>query len=299
MLSIDPRDPRIVGLVQQLAESGRKKQWRSTQDTAFAVMAIGRYLRYAKAQLPYETAELLLDGKSIASSKEGKSLTWTAASLDEQMTHERAPGAAPLPAPGKKLEVRITGPAGAIANVAWLETGVRTTPSASVDSGMTIRRRYLDEHGKPLDVARVRSGDLVQVELTMQSGIPIDYVVIEDLLPAGLEIENPRLARNAADVAVKPVNKVRHNGEDVAEEKPAFHTIRADMRDDRLILVGNLNVAGSGTYLYTARAVTPGHYVLPPTKAECMYDSGINSLWGAGTFDVLPSGAARMARAGK
>jgi hypothetical protein len=299
MLGVIPQDPRIPALVQQLAEAGRKGQWRSTQDTAFAVMAIGRYLRHAKAQTPYQNVELFLDGQPVASSTGGKPLLWTAASLDEHMSHERAPGAAKLPAAGKKLQIRVTGAAASSANIAWLETGVRTTPPASADSGMTIRRRYLDEHGKPLAAMRVHSGDLVQVELTVQAAGPIDLAVIEDLLPAGLEIENPRLAGNAAGVVLKAPQRHRHTDQGDGPVVPVFEPIRSDMRDDRLILVGNLSAAGSATYVYTARAVTPGKYVLPPVKGECMYDSGVNSLWGAGMFEVVPLGGVKVARLGE
>ena len=40
---------------------------------------------------------------------------------------------------------------------------------------------------------------------------------------------------------------------------------------------------------YLARAVTPGIYVLPPLRAECMYDIAINGIAGAGTVTVLPA----------
>jgi hypothetical protein len=126
---------------------------------------------------------------------------------------------------------------------------------------------------------RVRSGDLVQIELTIQSATSLEHVVVEDLLPAGLEIENPRLVGNAADM-------VNHADQDQFQ---AFAVARSDMRDDRLILVGDLTRPGSGKYLYTARAITAGHFVLPPVKGECMYDLGTNSLWGAGTLEVLPA----------
>ena len=65
------------------------------------------------------------------------------------------------------------------------------------------------------------------------------------------------------------------------------------MRDDRLVLIGDLIRGGTGTYVYTARAVTPGKFVLPPAHAECMYDRGTNSLSDGGTFEVLSAGRCR------
>ncbi len=283
LLAVDPEDARLPDLVRQLSDAGKNKGWRSTQDVAFSVMAIGRYLRQTRGQVKYDLAEVLLNGKVIASSEAGNPLIWT---TDTTMN----------PAlPGTKLQIRVAGPDAACAHVAWLQTGVKSTPPPPADSGLMVRRRYLDEHGKPLEANRVHSGDLVQVELSIQSATPLEHVVIDDLLPAGLEIENPRLEGNAAGLGVKPAHKAVAG--DGAEESPAFVAARADMRDDRLILVGTLARAGTGTYLYTARAVTPGKYVLPPVKGECMYDLGISSLWGTGTFEVLPIGNAKVAEA--
>jgi uncharacterized protein YfaS (alpha-2-macroglobulin family) len=62
---------------------------------------------------------------------------------------------------------------------------------------------------------------------------------------------------------------------------------RLDVRDDRMILFGHLPISGRARHVYAARAVVPGTFVLPPVRAECMYDPGTCSLWGpGGTFDV-------------
>jgi alpha-2-macroglobulin len=297
LLAVDPTDLRIPDLIQKLADAGRAKQWRSTQDTAFALMAIGRYLRQTKGDVPYETAEVLLDGKQIAAAEDGQPLIWSAASLDPQGRAEMAPHSAALPAPGTKLEIRITGPAAAKGYVSWLRTGVPVKPVASADNGLKVRRRYLDEHGKPLEALRVHSGDLVQVELTLEASGETDNIVVEDLLPAGLEIENPRLEGNAADLVTR--TRRSHANGNGQEEEPHFAAGRADMRDDRLVVMGRLTDGRAGTYVYTARAVAPGVFVVPPVKAECMYDSATNSLWGGGTFTVLTADSAKIADTGK
>ena len=264
LLAVDPEDPRIADWSQRLAESGRRNEWRSTQDVAFSVMAIGRYLRQARSQVPYDKAELTLDGKTIATSEGGKPLVWMASSIPPRSDEKSSATALPsVPHPGTKLEIHVTGPAAARAHIAWLETGVRALPPASADSGLVIRRRYLDEHGKPLEAMRVRSGDLVQVELTLQANMPLDHVVIEDLLPAGLEIENPRLEGNGAAIVDRPRKQSHRFAISPLAEGQTFDVVRTDMRDDRMILVGRLTQSGQGTYLYTARAVTPGRYRTP------------------------------------
>jgi uncharacterized protein YfaS (alpha-2-macroglobulin family) len=62
---------------------------------------------------------------------------------------------------------------------------------------------------------------------------------------------------------------------------------RLDVRDDRVVVVCDV-VAGKSAWTYLARAVTPGEYVVPPVRGECMYDPGINSI------SSMNGGGARM-----
>ncbi len=50
------------------------------------------------------------------------------------------------------------------------------------------------------------------------------------------------------------------------------------MRDDRLIVAGSMPDSGRAVIVYLARAITPGSFIVPPVRAECMYDTGISSL---------------------
>jgi uncharacterized protein YfaS (alpha-2-macroglobulin family) len=271
LLEVAPEHPGLAELVQQLADAGYRGQWRSTQDTAFAVLALGRYLRQNKSETSFDSARLLLDGREVRILEEKRSALWDAAAMQ-----------------GTALTVEITGKSHAKGHVAWLEHGVPLAPPAAADNGMTVRRTLLDEHGKPIESGRVRSGDLIQIELEISAATALENIVIEDLLPAGLEVENPRLKTTAADSADAP--EADHN---------PFRDARLDMRDDRLVVIGSLVRAGTGTFAYTARAVTAGSFVLPPVHAECMYDSGINSTSRTTRLEILPAAPSRIANLGQ
>ncbi|HEX5243983.1 MAG TPA: MG2 domain-containing protein, partial [Tepidisphaeraceae bacterium] len=287
LLWIEPENPALPHLAQELADAGSRHQWLSTQDTAMAMLAISHYLRQNKSSESYESAEILLDGKTIARSERGAPLVWTAASMDPEIhLGSINPNAAALPPDGSKLEVRITGAPGAQAYISWLHSGVPVHPPADSDQGLKVRRKYLDEHGEPIGDQPIQSGQLVQVELDLQSGAPLENLVIEDLLPAGLEIENPRLEGQAGDGQAKhPMNK----GDN------AFSCNRVEMRDDRMVVMGQMVQAGEGRFVYTARAVTSGDFVLPPVSAECMYDLGTSSIGGAARIKVKHASSAAMA----
>ena len=137
----------------------------------------------------------------------------------------------------------------------------------------------------------VRSGDLVQIELTIESLTALENIVIDDLLPAGLEIENARLETTADK---------RQLNTKLIQTASLFTHRRLDVRDDRLIVMGTLNGAGAGQFIYLARAVTPGTFIIPPVRGECMYDIGTHSISSGGQILKVVNGAdAAVARSQK
>ena len=258
---VDPERAELPDLVQQLADA----RWASTQDAAFSVLAIGQYLRDEAGRHPktYDAGRLLLGRSVLAESHDGLPLTWTG-------------GAGPL-------RVELSGPADAVGHVGWLQTGVPLSPPPGASHGMTVHRQYVTIDGREVN-GTVRSGDLVRVELTIDGPAGLPNVVLEDLLPAGLEVENARLATAAKDAAVI-----------AADGSPRFGEM-TDVRDDRVIVVGRLGGTGHGRATYLARAVTPGVYVAPPARAEAMYDLNVNALSATGTLTVT-GGASTVAAA--
>ena len=100
-------------------------------------------------------------------------------------------------------------------------------------------------------------------------------LVIEDVLPAGLEPENERLATAATKV-----------DSDREETLPGLSGVRLDMRDDRVVVTCGMPGAGKARCSYLARAVTAGSFALPPVRAEQMYDLNLNAMSGAGRVVV-------------
>ncbi|MDB5320668.1 MAG: alpha-2-macroglobulin domain protein, partial [Phycisphaerales bacterium] len=256
LLTVRPEDPAIPALASQLAEA----KWQSTQEIAFAAMAIGKYLRQAKTYEPYDRAELLLDGIPMVAGT--GAVAWNVQPLQRHFL-------------GK-----ITGPPATRGYLTWTRSGVPLAIPPNEDHGIKVRRRYLDEHGKPLQSNKLQSGDLVLVELTVEASAAQRNLVIEDLLPAGLEIENSRLETTAS----LATGNAKRSSKDVRDE---LREARLDVRDDRMIVFGHLAENGLARHVYAARAVVPGTFVLPPVRVECMYDPGTSSLWGpGGTLEV-------------
>ena len=127
-------------------------------------------------------------------------------------------------------------------------------------------RTYRSLDGTEIDVGAgdLQLGDLlfVEVELTNTTGAAIQNIALVDRLPAGFEIENPRLSRTIATDWVKP--------------DELWGADFLNMRDDRLEVFGTLQAKETRKVIYTVRAVTSGTFTIPPVEAEAMYDP---TLW--------------------
>ena len=143
---------------------------------------------------------------------------------------------------------------------------------------------------------QVTGGDLVLVDLIVVTPEPREQVVIDDPLPAGLEAVEASLATAASSqsAVVEPDGAADHGDEEVATDDArangrAFNHsyYHREIRDDRVLTFVEHMAAGMYHYRYLARATTFGHFVAPPTRAECMYDPATFGRTAAATFDVV------------
>ena len=88
-------------------------------------------------------------------------------------------------------------------------------------------------------------------------------IALVDRLPAGWEIENPRLGR-AGGGSVEWLDR-----DDV------WQADHMDLRDDRVEVFGHLDRGQTRMVVFAARAVTAGSFTIPPIEAEAMYDPRI------------------------
>ena len=145
-------------------------------------------------------------------------------------------------------------------------TAIVTAIAAPVDppqaggDGFTIVRNYCDMDGNPVSVETAEQNQRYVVVLTIKQTTELAaHIVVADLLPAGLEIDNPRLVESA------PTGGFEWLG----ETTPA-HT---EFRGDRFVAAFD---AASGrrdrfTVAYVVRAATPGIYTHPAARVEDMY----------------------------
>lgn len=252
-MDIEPGNPIVPILVKRLQGSMKNGNWETTQDNAMALLALGKYASYVKHQDPSYSGTVSVDGKIIAEFDNQKDLT-----MENQLLA------------GKDAQISMQGTG--TAYYYWVSEGVPASEKIEEKSnGISVKRSFFSRDGKPLNMARLKQGDVIIVDITFNSMAAYMNVVVEDLLPACFEIENPRIATSETVEWIK---------------KDMIEPGHVDMRDDRLLLFTDLDVKNNLHYRYVVRAVTKGKFILPAINASCMYDPSIMSVSGQGYVEV-------------
>jgi uncharacterized protein YfaS (alpha-2-macroglobulin family) len=171
----------------------------------------------------------------------------------------------------------------------WRSTAVSGTPNAAlpaIANGFTITKSVWTMSGAPADTGSLRQNDRVIVEISGQMPNALHHQMgVIDLLPAGLEIEQPLAG-------------------DDAKAYPFVGALtdasRQDARDDRFVAAFDIgeqyrppNRKGpeptpSFHVAYIARAVSVGHFALPAASVEDMYAPAIRARTAMGQLNINP-----------
>jgi uncharacterized protein YfaS (alpha-2-macroglobulin family) len=262
----DPKGELAPRLVKYLLNNRRNATyWNSTRDSALAVEALADFLRASGEQRPEMTVEIYFDGQLQ------KTVEITPQNLfnfDNQFILE-----GPQVASGKhvvEFKRKGTGPLyfnGYLTNFtledpiahAGLEIKVdrkfyrlkkvAATVQAAGAHGQVVDQKTEKFHREPLaNLASLKSGELVEVELEIASKNDYEYLVFEDMKPAGFEPVDVRsgYTGNAMGAYV-------------------------EFRDNRVAFFVQALARGQHSVAYRMRAEIPGKFHTLPTRASAMY----------------------------
>ena len=233
-VELDPDSARTVKLAISLQDALKSSGFWTTKENAMLVLAMGKYARHLGESSRETKVLIVFDGEPMESESARQSHPFVEGKL-----------------PGK-LRLKNQGPA-----PLYYSFTVDGTPAKSPEpraDGLRIIRTIQGTEGA------VRRGDVLKVELIVDTfGNEIDHLVIQDLLPAGLEIETSDNHKT-----------IRHK----------------EHRDDRFLLFPN-SITGTRKFNYLARAVTAGTFTLPAPTATCMYDADTQAVGEGGVLTIV------------
>lgn len=249
LLEVDKNNRQIPILANHISLQLRNAYWLSTQENAFAILALGK-LSKLNNEKP-SSGKVAVNGKTV--------LNYNGNNANE-IYEFKGQG---------KVTVSNTGQGQLYYYVEY--EGIN--PDSKIqerDNFLRVRRSYFDRNGKQLDGKSFKQNDLIVIKLSLENieGTHIENVVVTDLLPAGFEIENSRLTES------EEMNWIN--------DKSGYDYM--DVRDDRI----NFFTTASGTrnFYYLVRAVSPGSFVQGPCSADAMYNGEYQSYYGAGIVNI-------------
>ncbi len=275
LVAISPGDPRCAGIVRWLLNNRKNgTSWRSTRDTARVIDAMVDYARMTGEDRPDCTLTVSLDGAVLKTVRiDGTNLL----SFDGAL----ALGADRLP-PGRHVVTIAKTGRGALHASAFLSYFTQEDEIRGAGHEVFVDRKYFrleqitdatrEAEGSRGEITRegrlrwrripiapgdvLPSGTLVEVELRITSKNDYDFLVFEDMKPAGCEpVELRSGSRWGGGV---------WNHMELRDEKVAFFVTWLDQ--------------GEHVLRYRLRAEIPGVFNALPAKVEAMYAPEIRGL---------------------
>jgi uncharacterized protein YfaS (alpha-2-macroglobulin family) len=262
----DPKGQTASRLVKYLLNNRKHATyWNSTRDTAVCIEALAEYLKASGEDRPDLTVTLWLDGKQVKEVTINKDNLFT---FDNRLVL-----AGDAVVTGQHtLEVRKKGTGPVYFNAyltnftledfitkAGLEVKVNRKyyKLTRVDKEVQVQGARGQAAGQKVEkyertelpnLAALKSGDLVEVELEIDSKNDYEYLIFEDPKAAGFE---PLLVRSG------------YNPNDLGAYM--------ELRDDRVCFFVRQLARGKHSVSYRLRAEVPGKFSALPTRAYAMY----------------------------
>lgn len=296
LVAARPAHPMASRLAMGLIADRRGGTWRSTQETAWALLSLDDYRRAQEKVAPDFIARVFLgEAELYRAPFKGRSLAEASTTI---------PPAQLASVGGSTLAFSVDGE-GRLFYEARLRYARKEMPRQPLERGFFVKKTLRPVTPESLDEAlkivpersidAFLGGDLVMADIVVVTPSPREFVVIDDPLPAGFEAIDARLATSAGSLDVDDAEERGDDDEgdsdddDVAQGRaylPSWYL--RELRDDRVLFFVDHMAAGMYRYRYLARATTHGAFIVPPTKAEEMYTPEVFGRTGSAVITVAP-----------
>ncbi len=280
MIEIDAENQLIPMVIRWLMVARNADAWESTQETAWAVMALTDWMVVTGELRPDYTFAVGLNGQEQA--LEDNTATQENVKETEVL---RVEVAELLQDEANRLTFTRTDGQGNLYYTAHLNVYVPVPEVEAVNAGIIVDRKYYafnDDTLTPITQGKV--GDQVEVVLTIIAPSDLHYVIVEDPIPAGSSAVDPNLLTSSV-VSQRP---------ELSRTNPLYYGwgwwyfSRTEFRDEKVVMYATYLPRGTYEFRYTIRLGLQGEYnVIPPTAQEFYFPE----VYGRGegsTFAIEP-----------
>ncbi len=240
------KSPEVARLTSELLRYRRNGRWETTQENAWALMALARYYTAVERGGTAAQGSLQLGNRVLPFA-----LNKTKPVLNESFNFD---GTSTRPTIGVDNPKKTL-----LFSEAQFVVHPPLGEQPHQDRGFSVARSYrkLMDDGTLQAASDLRVGDRILVTLRIEAARPGRFVAIDDPLPSIFEAVNPNFSTSSVGGA-----------ETLESEGPAsFREIRAD----RVLIFCDDLPTGASVFRYLARVRSAGRVTAPAVKAEEMY----------------------------
>lgn len=249
----------LPGVVRWLMVARKAEYWETTQETAWAVMALTDWMVATRELEPDYEFTVALNGEAevsgVATAETALETTELQIAVADLLLDE-----------ANNISFSRTEGDGNLYYTAHLRSYIAVPSIEPVSRGIAIERVYYlanDETRTPITRARV--GDQIEVTLNIVVTQGLHYVIIEDPIPAGTEAVDPRL--QTSSIVGSPPSLSRNNP--FGRGWGWWWFSQTELRDEKVVLYATYLPPGNYTFVYRLRVGIAGQYnVIPATGYE-------------------------------
>ncbi len=283
LTAADPDNALLPNAVRWLMQARQGDHWVTTQETAWSVLALARWMRVTgelNADYGYEAR---LNGSPLADAQV------TPESVDNGQALRVAVDNLLRDDVNRLTVVRTEGD-GALYYSAYLDLTLPADEVQALSRGMTVAREYYLNGDRDQRTTQAQVGDIITVRVTLTLPQDVPYFAFEDPIPAGTESIDPRLLTTSADA----------QGPRLAmplQDDPYWFFgwwwfDRTELRDAETRLYADFLPRGTYIYTYQLRATLAGEFNVMPAHAYALYQPDVFGRTDGSTFTILPADGA-------
>jgi uncharacterized protein YfaS (alpha-2-macroglobulin family) len=272
MITLEPQNPITANAVRWLMRSRTDGHWASTQETAWTLLSLTNWMKVSgDLTADYEYA-VQLNGKELSNDivdqNSLEEIRTLQVDVSEFMQEEL-----------NRLTVARTAGEGNLYYTADLNVYLPVDEVKALDQGVIVSRSYYQQDDLETAVVQANQGDILVAQITIVLPHATHYLLVEDMLPAGME---------AVDTSLNTSQSYYGTLGLTSDNRWRYYFDHTELRDEKVSLTAEYLPAGTYTYTYLVRASFPGTYNVIPTVAQEFYFPDVYGRGDGSQFVILP-----------
>ncbi|MBI5554474.1 MAG: alpha-2-macroglobulin, partial [Elusimicrobia bacterium] len=268
LLTVDPKNKLIEPVTNWLIKNRRGAQWSNTRDTAITILSLNQYLRKSGELQSEMEYELYVNNNLIANKKITPEQVFSAPSSFEidrrylkdginEIYIKRRKGKGPLYFSAQAKFFSLEEPITAAGNEIFV-----SRQYYKLVGRPTLLKGYVYDKQPLNDGQTISSGERVEAVITIEAKNNYEYLVFEDLKPAGFEAVE---VRSGGSLYAKELKS------GALDYTGRTRWVYQELRDRKVALFVDKLPEGVWEIRYDLRAETPGEFHALPVMGYAMY----------------------------